>query len=328
MSRNNNSRKLGSNSNTNSNSNNNANTKTNILKTRFNIMNKISDKFGFSMNNNNNSNNSFLKKNKVYIIIAVVLLVIILIVSGILIYRYLQSNRRVNTITKNIIPYIHDGFVEKTISYDSLPSSSEGNEYNLNMWLYINEYDNMKDGAKPIIYHGDASDLSYDDKPEEHSNSNPSIWFRKGMNTLRVIVGLDTEYSTKCTTAVAGSNTESVCASNKKDKADVCDVHHFPMQRWVNVNVSLTNNVIDIFMDGQLHKSCILNGAPTINKYPLHICKSASESGGSFGGFNGYISKLRYSNKALNMDSISQFYREGPVESGGGSFLDSLNFFK
>lgn len=396
-------KRAGNNSNSNSNSNSNANTKTNILKTRFNIMNKISDKFGFSLgDNNNNSNNSFLKKNKIYIIIAVVLLVIILIVSGVLIYRYLNTNKRVKTITKDIVPYIHDGFVEKTISYGSLPASSEGNEYNINMWLYVNDYENMQNVAKPIIYHGEAGEITYDDEPILHSGSNPSVWFRGGVNTLRVVVGLDTEYikdcssesktithkvktaqssisdtielnsveglsvgmfvslkdsideNTKITNIDGGKTTITIdkqtkkvlvvgakltftetktdpatgCASKEDKKADFCDIKHFPLQRWVNVNISLTNNVIDIFLDGQLHKSCILSGAPTINKNPLHICKSAPDSDSEFGGFNGYISKLRYSNKALNMDSISKFYREGPVERGGGGFLDSLNFFK
>ena len=174
----------------------------NNIKTRLNIMNSIKEKFGFSVmsnnknNSNNNTNKGFMTKfegNKTYLIIAAILLLIILIVAGIFIYRYMKSKRKVYVVTKNYIPYIHDAFIEKVIPYGSLPASSEGNEYNINVWLYINEYENMQQYPKPIIYIGNPDNLTNDD-PTNHSSSNPSIWLRKGENTLRVVVGLDTEY--------------------------------------------------------------------------------------------------------------------------------------
>lgn len=294
----------------------------NNIKTRLNIMNSIKEKFGFSVmsnnknNSNNNTNKGFMTKfegNKTYLIIAAILLLIILIVAGIFIYRYMKSKRKVYVVTKNYIPYIHDAFIEKVIPYGSLPASSEGNEYNINVWLYINEYENMQQYPKPIIYIGNPDNLTNDD-PTNHSSSNPSIWLRKGENTLRVVVGLDTEYGKGCSLT-------KQCSSKK---ADNCDVEHVPLQRWINVNISLRNSVLDIFIDGQLHKSCILSGAPTLNKGDLHICKGDSTSAG---GFNGYISKLRYSNKALSSTAIKDFYEEGPVVEHSSKFFDLLNVF-
>ena len=58
-------------------------------------------------------------------------------------------------------------------------------------------------------------------------------------------------------------------------------------------------------MDGNLVKSCILEGFPIINKGDLYICKD--------GGYNGYISNLKYSNKALSTQEISKIYRAGPT---------------
>ena len=84
-------------------------------------------------------------------------------------------------------------------------------------------------------------------------------------NTLVVQVGLDTNLD------------------NGSDKIDKCEFKNFPLQKWVNVNVSMRNNVLDIFIDGTLVKSCILKGSPTINSGDLHIFKR----GPNGYGFNG-----------------------------------------
>ena len=51
-----------------------------------------------------------------------------------------------------------------------------------------------------------------------------------------------------------------------------CDIEHFPLQRWVCVNISLTNNILDISFNGDLVKSCMLPGAPVINNSDLLVC--------------------------------------------------------
>ena len=44
----------------------------------------------------------------------------------------------------------------------------------------------------------------------------------------------------------------------------------------------MRNNVIDVFFDGLLKKSCILKGFPVLSNNDMLICPD--------GGFNGYIS--------------------------------------
>ena len=59
--------------------------------------------------------------------------------------------------------------------------------------------------------------------------------------------------------------TESVCGNNVVD-SETCDIQNFPLQKWVCLNISLRSNVLDIFMDGSLVKSCILEGYPKLIK--------------------------------------------------------------
>jgi len=234
-------------------------------------------------------------------IIGIVVLVIVLAVAGYFIYKHYKQTRTSNVVTKQFIPSIHDASIDKRINYGSIPESSQGNEYNINCWIYVNDYVYRKDEDKCILYKGDVIGALTNAEVENNVNTkcNPSIWLLKNVNTLRVLIGLETKYSkTDC------NLTESVCGNNVVD-SETCDIKNFPLQKWVNLNVSLRSNVLDIFMDGNLVKSCILEGFPIINKGDLYICKD--------GGFNGYISNMKYSNKALSTNDINKNYSNGPT---------------
>ncbi len=105
--------------------------------------------------------------------------------------------------------------------------------------------------------------------------------------------------------------------NTQEPNVEICDVENIPLQRWVNINVSVHDNVIDIAMDGQLVKSCVLSGAPYIStEESLYVSPKIGNSGAS-GGFNGYISNLQYTNKSLPLNKIYQTYKNGPTIKKG-----------
>ena len=92
-------------------------------------------------NGNNVAKNGNKKgSSKIFIIVAVVLLVIILGVGGYFVYRYMKQKNPSELNTKQFVPYIHDASIDKRISNGSIPKSSDGNEYNINFWIYVNDY--------------------------------------------------------------------------------------------------------------------------------------------------------------------------------------------
>jgi hypothetical protein len=234
-------------------------------------------------------------------IIAIVLLIIILAVSGYYIYKYVKTTKLIGEKTKQFIPYIHDASIDKRFNYGSLPESSHGNEYNINFWIYVNDYVYRKDEDKSIIYKGDVIGTlnNADNQNNVNRRGNPGIWLLKNVNTLRVQIGLDTQYDENpC------NSTVSVCDDSSLP-SEICDIPNFPLQKWVAVNVSLRSNVLDIFLNGTLVKSCILSGSPMVSKGDMYVLKD--------GGFNGYISNLKYSNKALSAEKIYKMYSKGPT---------------
>lgn len=264
--------------------------------------------------------NSGSSGNNTMMIIGVVLLVIVLCVAGYFLYSFLKQskNKKSKSVTKELIPYIHDASIDKDYTGSSIPDSSEGNEYNINVWLYVNDYTYRNGEDKSVIFKGSKpiGEFNAEKTNPNNKNSNPGIWFLKDVNTLRVSVGLDTKYGEECgclttatteaiTSGVTPPSTDNGCLVNEGTDTEICDVPYFPLQKWVNLNVSLSNNVLDIFMNGKLVKSCILSGQPTLNKGNLYVCRD--------GGFNGYISNLKYSNKVLPLPKIKSLYKSGPT---------------
>ena len=84
-----------------------------------------------------------------------------------------------------------------------------------------------------------------------------------------------------------------------------CVVKMLPIQKWVNVIVSVYNQVVDIYVDGQLTSSCILKSFPEISKDALNITPD--------GGFSGKISRVVFMNTAMTVKKSKDIYYSGPV---------------
>ena len=117
----------------------------------------------------------------------------------------------------------------------------------------------------------------------------PGVWLLRQTNTLRVLVPLETNFKGNLTNI----------------EVQTCDVENIPLQRWVSINITISDNILDVWVDGYLRKSFSLAGFPKINENALHVCPD--------GGFDGYLSKLSVSNAPLSIKKIKEIYEKGPT---------------
>ena len=96
----------------------------------------------------------------------------------------------------------------------------QGNEFNINFWIYVNDYVYRFEEDKIILNRG----------------FNPLVVLSKGTNNLKVI--------TKPSQAFELDGEE-----HDDHETNACVLKNVPLQRWVNYNISLNNNVLDIFQD-------------------------------------------------------------------------------
>lgn len=85
---------------------------------------------------------------------------------------------------------------------------------------------------------------------------------------------------------------------------DSCFIKHVPLQKWNHVVVSVYQQGIDIYLNGEMHRSCFLKGIPKINGGHLHLSPD--------GGFSGYISNVKYTNQFITQERVQDLYVEGP----------------
>jgi len=83
-----------------------------------------------------------------------------------------------------------------------------------------------------------------------------------------------------------------------------CNVDNIPIQKWVNVIVSLNGRTLDVYIDGKLVRTCVLPGVAKIaNDAPVYVTP--------LGGFSGYTSNVNYYANSLNPQEAYNIYRAG-----------------
>ena len=91
-------------------------------------------------------------------------------------------------------------------------------------------------------------------------------------------------------------------------KANTITVIGIPLQKWINIIVSVYNQTIDVYVDSQLISSTVLDSFPAISTSDFNITPD--------GGFSGQISRITFYNSAMTIEESKKMYYSGPVLSG------------
>ena len=158
------------------------------------------------------------------------------------------------------------------------------NNYTYSMWFYIDDWNYRYGENKVILAH-----KTDDDK------SNPLISLAPTTNNLLIV------------TKYYGNEDQEISQSNS------CNISNIPLQKWVNVIVSLNNRTLDVYLDGKLVRTCLMPGVPEINTNSKIILSPD-------GGFSGFTSNILHMPKSINPQHAYNIYRQGY----GGSILGNL----
>jgi hypothetical protein len=110
---------------------------------------------------------------------------------------------------------------------------------------------------------------------------------------------------------IATATTAANCSNIHDEKRDptvgTCSIKMLPLQKWVNVIVSVYNQVVDIYVDGLLTSSCVLQRFPAISTSDVTLTPD--------GGFSGYVSRVKFLNSAMTVQKAKDIYNDGPIYS-------------
>lgn len=205
---------------------------------------------------------------------------------------------------------------------DNLPMLFTGGECTLAFWLYVSDWEVRSGRMKHVITLKGANS----------QNNSIVIGIYPYENKLMIRVdtaGTGTPSSTGAAAAsvVATSGTvytdvtayTNLFGPSNKGAGDfmntvnypVCDLPEFDLQRWVHVNVVVNGRVCDVYLDGKLSRSCMLDN---VIRFPKAVGSSGiSLDACQFGGFGGALSKVQLFSYAVTPDRAWNMYQAGPT---------------
>ena len=241
----------------------------------------------------------YLKWTGIIVLIVIVFLLIQYVV-------YLYGNKNINE--PMLIPGpTNISSLSKPFSGNLLPMSKNGAEFAYSFWIMINDW-NFNYGKPKCIFFRSTENVN------DFTIAAPSVWLYPNENKLMVRVSTlqgDVEYD-NVTFAGAKNGGGGSCNPKFSGKTPstttACDISNIPLQKWVHVTVSMWNRLLDIYMNGKLVRSCVLPGVPVTDASKLaylHVGRGDT--------YNGYISRLKYYNRAVTAAEVYDTYVEGPL---------------
>jgi hypothetical protein len=270
-------------------------------------MNNNSKKFNIKNKNSNiqniNKENTSKVDMKMFMYVMIALLVIILIFF---IYTLFIGYNNYTKYSPYLIEGIVDGTVARKIPSKLLPVSSDtqyGTEFTYSFWIFIKDTNFSPNvGGKcttnslPLlhIFHKGSNEYNTSSKSGVYYPllQMPGVWLYPNTNKLNI-------------------------RFNTYDNVvETADIGNIPLNLWTCITIILIGRSVDIYVNGNLKKRNILNGVPKINYGDFYIS--------NYGGFNGYLSKVRYFNNAIQPFQIDKLYEEGPSKTFDNSNNERL----
>ena len=154
-----------------------------------------------------------------------------------------------------------------------------GIEFSWSIWINITNMDDEYSKYKHIFSKGDNNNVPNTNGKNSPNNS-PGLYLKPSSNTLAVFM----------------NTFETI-----EEEVDVANI---PLNKWVHVLVRVEGNYLDVYINGILAKRHVMPSVPKQNNGSVYVAQN--------GGFNGYISNLRYYERALEPGDIQAIVRDGP----------------
>lgn len=223
--------------------------------------------------------------------------IFVVIVIGMVVYWIYQAyehSRGKDDMNPVLVPGAVNAFDETTFTNSgwTIPDSGNSNSpsmaFSISFWMYITSWDYRLGDPKTILLKG---------SPSSPGNAAPAIVLGGNDNTLRIRM-----------------RTYKARPDGKPGAHEGCDVANIPLQKWVHVGYVLDNRVTDVYINGKLERSCVLQRLPWLNNQKLWLVPPGANNQY---GFFGQLSSVRYFSSALRPVDIARLYNEGPHATKG-----------
>ena len=219
-----------------------------------------------------------------------IVITIVVIVLILMLLRYIL-------IDPYTLTSIENGQTASTISASTLAtngSSVPSSNFAYSVWFYVNDW-NYRYGEPKVIF-GRMGALS--------NSGASSIEGVNGLDPCPAVILGAIENNIQISLGCFPGANEQPTTPGGNTIVHTCGVSNIPIQKWVNLVLSVYGRTMDIYIDGKLVRTCLLPGVASVNNNSdIHITPA--------GGFDGWTSKLQYYPNSLNPQEVWNIYTKG-----------------
>jgi hypothetical protein len=215
---------------------------------------------------------------------------IIIVVLVLMLLRYLFTD-------PSTLQNMQDGKTSTTISASSLATngtSTPSSNFSYSVWFYINDW-NYRYGEQKVIF-GRMGAPS--------ATGNGSISGVNGLDPCPAVVLGAVENNVSVSLGCYPGANQQPTTSGGKTVVHTCSIANIPIQKWVNLIVSVYGRSMDLYIDGKLVRTCLLPGVASVNN-------ASNVYVTPMGGFDGWTSKLQYFPNSMNPQEAWNIYTNG-----------------
>ena len=240
--------------------------------------------------------NTFIAKTA-FLLLVIILFFILLRISIALLSWLLapsQNMTLLNGMADATIPIVITQDPTSTSSMPIIRSTNQifGMEFTWSIWMFIKPVQPTTTGTAPQhVFSKGAGSIMTCTSPANANNA-PGVYLTN-TNTLNVL--MDTVKAPACSVN------------------PIISIDNMPINKWFHVVIRLTNDTLDVYVNGRLTQRAVLDSVPNQNYDDVYICHGS--------GFNGYVSDLKYFNSSIGTTQINALVSNGPNTSINSSNL-------
>jgi hypothetical protein len=159
------------------------------------------------------------------------------------------------------------------------------------------------------------------------ANSSISIWFyiKEWVNSANVVEFYETATASGNINfkVKLKDNTNTIVIKPKTTGGTDCEISDFPLQKWVNLIVSFNGSAMDVYVDGKLVKSCVVNTGSDLARTQSIVLGADPTSVNNKDV--GFITNVKLKSSSIAPQEAWDIYSQG---FGGSPWSDLLNKYK
>jgi len=193
--------------------------------------------------------------------------------------------------TRTVLTRLHNATISQTIMAEQLPVNASSH-FTFSICFYVDDW-NYNFGKNKEIF----------TRLDENKQPCPSVVFDKYENNLNITLA----------TYKKGDG-----ATSNEATMENLMLENVPLQRWTSLILTVNGRAVDVYMDGKLVKTKVLQNVPKATRSNIYLTPG--------GGFSGSTANFLYINRSLNPREVYDIYKEGC--GGQAWFTDLFNRYR